>query len=132
VKNLRRRVEWEQLRSLCLYGAQKGPRKEGKIMAKFLFTYSGGNSSPDDMDAEMAAWEGWFGVLGEAIVDVGNPIAMSKVLAADGTVTEAVPESLSGYSLIEAADGHAALELAKGCPVLTAGGTVTVALTVEM
>ena len=79
-------------------------------MAKFLFTYSGGNSSPDDMDAEMAAWEGWFGGLGGAVVDVGNPITMSKVLAADGTVTEAAPGSLSGYSLIEAADGHAALE----------------------
>ncbi len=95
-------------------------------MAKFLFTYSGGT------DTEMAAWEGWFGELGEAIVDGGNPITMSKVVAADGTVTEAAAGALSGYSLIEAADGHAALELAKGCPALTSGGTVTVGLTVDM
>ncbi len=102
-------------------------------MAKFLFTYNGrGGSSAEDMDASMAAWGAWFGELGEAIVDVGNPVSTSKVLAADGTVTEGAADGLSGYSLVEAADGHAALELAKGCPVLTSGGTVTVSLTIDM
>ena len=102
-------------------------------MAKFLFTYSGGDdSSAEDMDAVMAAWGAWFSELGEAIVDVGNPVSKSEGLAADGTVTEATADGLSGYSLIEAADGHAALELAKGCPALTSGGTVTVSLTLDM
>lgn len=101
-------------------------------MAKFLYTYT----NPTDGDTEvtdeiMAAWGAWFGQLGEAIIDGGNPIATSKTLKADGTVTE-VTGAITGYTLVEAADGHAALEMAKGCPVLIAGGTVTVSLTVDM
>lgn len=102
-------------------------------MAKFLFTYTGGGgSSSEDMDAALAAWGAWFGELGAAIIDGGNPVAKSMVLASDGTVTEAGDEGISGYSLIEAADGEAALELAKGCPVLAIGGSVAVSLTIDM
>ena len=34
--------------------------------------------------------------------------------------------SLTGYSILEAADLKAALKLAEGCPVLMSGGTVDV------
>jgi hypothetical protein len=37
-----------------------------------------------------------------------------------------------GYSIIEAPDMDAAVELAKGCPILTAGGSIEVAETVDI
>ena len=44
-------------------------------MAKFVLAYRGG-SVPDteaEQQAAMEAWMGWFGSLGDAVVDGGNP-----------------------------------------------------------
>ena len=127
-------VEIESCRSLLLCKARNGLLEKGFGMAKFLFTYSGGGggNSPEEIEAVMAAWGAWFGELGDAVIDIGNPIAKTKVLAADGTITELGDEGPSGYSLIEAADGLVALEMAESCPGLKAGGTVSVSLTLEM
>ena len=55
----------------------------------------------------------------------------SATVTADGS-SDGGASSLTGYTIIAAADLDAATETAKGCPVLAAGGTVEVYETVEM
>jgi hypothetical protein len=80
----------------------------------------------EERNAQMAAWGGWFGALGPAVVDAGNPFAASATLGSDGAVSDGAPSGLGGYSVVAADNLAAATELAKGCPVLTGGGAVDV------
>ncbi len=103
-------------------------------MAKYVFTYSGGGPMPEDQaarDASMAAWEGWFGAMGAAVVDGGNPFGASTTVTAGG-VAEGSSSGVNGYSIVTAADLGAASEMAKGCPMLAFGGTVEVHEVFEM
>jgi len=97
-------------------------------MAKYLFAYTGG-ATPEteaEQQAVMAAWTNWFGEIGSAIADPGNPFGPSKAVAGSGAVSDGGPSGLTGYSLVTADSLDAAAELAKGCPVLTNGGAVEV------
>ncbi len=99
-------------------------------MSKFVFIYHGGGApepgtSPEDI---MAAWGNWFGSLGEAVIDGGNPFGDAKTVSPGGTASAGGGANpATGYSLVNAANLDAAVELAKGCPILSAGGTVEVA-----
>jgi len=96
-------------------------------MGKYVFAYKGGTmaDTPEAQEAAMNAWMGWFGELGAAVVDGGNPFAGSTAVLADGSVGTA-GAGLTGYSVVEAATLDVAASLAKGCPVLAAGGSVEV------
>jgi hypothetical protein len=96
-------------------------------MAKFVFVYSGGSMPEDEAarEAGMAAWGAWFGTLGAAVTDPGNPFGAASTVTADGVSTGAA-SGVSGYTIVDAADLGAAVELAKGCPILHHGGTVGV------
>jgi hypothetical protein len=97
-------------------------------MGNYVFAYLGGSmaATEGERNAAMAAWGTWFGQIGSAVVDAGNPFASSTSVASDGSVNGGARGGLSGYSVIEAASLEAAGELAKGCPVLGAGGSVDV------
>jgi hypothetical protein len=97
-------------------------------MGKYLLTYTGGAMAQTDEErqAVMAAWGTWFGTLGSAIVDPGNPCGESRSLGA------ASGGSLTGYTVLSADSLESATELAKGCPVLTDGGGVEVYETFEV
>lgn len=97
-------------------------------MAKFVFTYRGGSvpETEADQQAVMEAWMGWFGALGDKVVDGGAPFGPSMSRTADGSPSDGAPSGLTGYSIVEAADLAQATELAGGCPVLTDGGSVDV------
>ena len=103
-------------------------------MAKFVLTYTGGTApeTPEEGEAVMAAWMSWFGELGASVIDGGNPFAEAKTVNSDGSVSEGGSSSLGGYSIIDAADLDAAARLAKGCPVLSAGGFVDVYTAMDM
>lgn len=97
-------------------------------MANYVLTYTGGGMAQTDAEREaaMAAWGTWFGTLGPAIVDAGNPFGPSKSVSADGAVNDLGRSALTGYSVLSADGLDAATELAKGCPVLANGGAVEV------
>ena len=97
-------------------------------MGNYLLAYRGGSmaETQEERDAAMAAWGAWFGQLGGAIVDAGNPFAGSSSVANDGAVSDGAGSGLSGYSVLQADSLAAATELAKGSPVLAAGGSVDV------
>jgi hypothetical protein len=94
-------------------------------MAKYVLAYTGG-STPEteaEQQAVMAAWTGWFQSLGQAVADPGNPFGPSRAV---GSVGDGGPSRLTGYSILTADSLDAAADLAKGCPVLAAGGGVEV------
>ena len=99
-------------------------------MANFLLTFHGGSMPETDeaQDQVMKAWTDWFGALGDALVDGGNPISHSKAISPDGSVMDAATAP-TGYSIIKAGDLDGAVALAKGCPVLADGAVVLVSET---
>ena len=104
-------------------------------MAKYLFVYHGGKNP--ESEAEVAevldSWGAWFGSMGTAVVDGGNPVGMSSTVNEDGSVTDnGGSNPATGYSLIEAPDLDDALAKARGCPILSAGGTVELAEAIDM
>ena len=98
-------------------------------MAKYMFVYSGGNGvSADEAErnAQYARWGQWFGELGSAIVDGGAATGTAKTVGPGGSVSDGGSRGLTGYSIVSADSLDAAVELAKGCPVLEIGGAVDV------
>lgn len=99
-------------------------------MTNYLLLYSGGKRPETEAEqkAVLQAWTAWFGQLGQALVDGGNPTTpMAKTIASDGTVSDGAMGMMpSGYSIIQADSLNAAVKLAKGCPVLQGGGKVSV------
>jgi hypothetical protein len=103
-------------------------------MTNYLLAYKGGGMAQTDAEREaaMAAWGEWFGTLGPAIIDAGNPFGPSATVAADGSLTGSGASSLTGYTVLGANSLAEAGELAKGCPVLAAGGSVEVYETIDV
>lgn len=96
-------------------------------MTKFVYAYVGGAmaSTPEELQAQMQKWEAWFGTLGGAVSDEGNPFGASATVKDGGSVGGGASR-LGGYSIIEAASLEDATAKAGGCPVLESGGTVEV------
>ena len=104
-------------------------------MAKYLFVYHGGSKpeTEDEIAKVMDAWGQWFGSMGSAVLDGGNPVGMSSTVQSDGSVVDnGGANPVSGYSLVEAADMDDALAKAKGCPIRDVGGSVEVAEAFDM
>ncbi len=98
-------------------------------MGKYVLAYRGGGGAPDGPpdEAEMAKWFGWFGSLGEAVVDGGNPFLQSRTLGGS-----APADGLTGFSVISADNLDDAAAKAAGCPVLGNGGQVDVYEALDM
>jgi hypothetical protein len=96
-------------------------------MANYLFIYKGGSmgATPEEQKAQMEAWGAWFGSLGAAVVDGGNPCGPSKTVASSGAVSDG-GSGIGGYSVVKADTLDAAAGMAKGCPLLKVGGNVEV------
>jgi hypothetical protein len=99
-------------------------------MANFVLLYSGG-SMPETQAEQaqvMEAWGAWFGKIGSALVDGGNPFTpVAKTIDKNGKVSDGPVGTLAtGYSIIKADSLNAAVDLAKGCPVFLGGGQISV------
>jgi hypothetical protein len=100
-------------------------------MTNFVLLYNGGSampSTPAEQKAILDDWNAWYSKLGSGVIDGGNPFTpVAKTIAPDGKVS-AVPSSsmASGYTVIKANSLDEAVSLARGCPVLKAGGKVSV------
>jgi hypothetical protein len=97
-------------------------------MSKFVFIYHGGKpgATQEEQDKIMAAWGKWFGELGDALVDGGNPFGAPKVVTAHSVSDEVKGQPASGFSIIDAKNQAAAAELAKDCPMLADSPSSTV------
>lgn len=104
-------------------------------MPDFIFAYHGGKTpeTPEEGAEVMAAWQVWFGAMGDAVVIPGNPVGLSKTVSAAGVADNGGANPLSGYTVVRAADIGAATDMARGCPMVVSGnGTVEVAEIIEM
>jgi hypothetical protein len=59
-------------------------------VANYVLVFKGGGMAETEAEqqAVMAAWGEWYGKLGQAVVDGGNPFGPSKSVASDGTVSD--------------------------------------------
>ena len=82
-------------------------------MAKFVLLYHGGSPPADDgaKDRMMAAWGQWMEGLGDALVEGGNPLGPPRSIGGEAG------DPANGYSIIEASDHEAAMQLAGGNPM---------------
>jgi hypothetical protein len=105
-------------------------------MSEFTFLYRGGErpASAEQTQQSMQKWIAWFQELGAngQLKDRGQPlegggkvVKGSQKIVTDGPYAEA-KDLVGGFSLIEAKDLAQAVEIAKGCPILAAGGSVEV------
>jgi hypothetical protein len=104
-------------------------------MVNYLFAYHGGGMAETEQEQKqvMADWGKWYEELGAAIVDGGNPVGRTMMIATDGSTTEGGgADPVTGYTVISADDMDAAVEMAKGCPHLKSGGTVEVGETFDV
>ena len=90
-------------------------------MAEFIFTYRTPVEYTLGTPDGIAAWTAWFQGMGSQLRDLGKPVFNRATV---GDSADGVP--LGGYSLVTAQNLDEALTLAKGCPILAAGGGVEV------
>lgn len=98
-------------------------------MGKYVLVYQGGTMAESEaaQQAAMAAWGAWFGSLGGAVVDGGAPFGAGAAVGGGASRT-----GLTGYSILEAADLDAAVDMARGCPIVADGGSVDVYETIDV
>jgi len=103
-------------------------------MPHYIFAFHGG-ARPETKEEGMkvmAAWQAWMTDIGDSIVDMGNPVGMSKTVSANGIADDGGSNPLSGYTVVSADDIDGATKLASGCPIVESGGSVEVAELMSM
>ena len=92
-------------------------------MPNYMFAYHGGKK-PDTPEAGaqmMADWKAWVEGLGDAAVNPGTPLGMSKTVSATGVSDDGGSNPLTGFSVVSADSMEAALDIAKACPFVSHG-----------
>lgn len=103
-------------------------------MPKFVFAYHGGPKSmtAEEGRAHMKNWKAWMDGLGSAVVDRGLAVGKSHTAGPDGISRDGGSNPLEGFTVVEAANMEAALEMAKRSPHVAIGGTIEVAPALDM
>jgi hypothetical protein len=104
-------------------------------MTKFVLVYTGGGmpESEEEQAAVLAEWGAWYGGLGDAIMDPGNPFVASKSISSAGESDGSVGSPpATGYSVISADSLDDAVALTANHPHIKFGGQVSVFETIEM
>lgn len=103
-------------------------------MPNFMIAYFGGEqpASKEEGMAHMEKWKAWVESLGDAIVNPGTPLPVSKIVTADSVKNDNDPNSMKGFAVVKAASIEAAVEIAKSDPFLEMGGTIRVSQMMEM
>ena len=94
-------------------------------MAKYLILYRSpmtaaeqmAQSTPEQAQAGMDAWNAWAGKAGTAVVDLGSP---TQVVESGGDQGDPI----GGYSILEAESPEALAAVLEGHPHTAMGGTI--------
>jgi hypothetical protein len=99
-------------------------------MANYLLLYSGGSMPQTEAEQKeiVNEWMAWFGKLGNSLVDAGSPFTpLAKSITSDGKVNNGPTGTMaSRYSIIKADSLDAAVAMARDCPVLKGGSSISV------
>ena len=103
-------------------------------MQNFMIAYYGGNqpSSKEEGMAHMEKWKSWVEGLGDAVVNPGTPLPVSKIVTSSSVEDDSNPNSMKGFAVVKAESIEAAIEIAKSDPFLENGGTIRVSQMMEM
>lgn len=103
-------------------------------MPKFLLIYHGKPDiqSPEDGANHMVAWKAWNAGMGDAVVDPGLPVGLSKTITANGVEDHGGANPASGMTVLQANSMEEAIALAKGCPHLSGTGTIEIAEALDL
>ncbi|GHN01211.1 hypothetical protein WSM22_27000 [Cytophagales bacterium WSM2-2] len=89
--------------------------------------------SPEQLQKMTKPWMDWIGSIAaqNKLVNRGNRLdTIGSVVKPNNVVTNGpyveLKEALGGYTVVKCASLEDATELAKGCPILTVGGSVEV------
>lgn len=109
------------------------------LMNEFLLIFRRENTgpesvlSPEQLQAMMKPWQDWIGSIAaqNKLVTAGNRLApQGKVIKPGQVITDGpyveIKEAIGGYTIVKTDTLEEAAELAKGCPILMAGGNVEV------
>lgn len=102
-------------------------------MKKFILAYYGqpNFTSAEEAKEHQALWMRWAEELGDAIVNPGTPAKPGKVVTKDAeTDTEA--DAFNGYTIVQAETLEEAVGIARKCPFVVDGGTMSVHEAVDM
>jgi hypothetical protein len=107
-------------------------------MAAFMFLFRGdrarGDDSPEQLQRQTQKWLTWFEGLktagiykgqGAPLEPGGRVMRGARKTVSDGPYAEA-KDLVGGYAIVEARDLEAAVEIARGCPILEKDGAVEV------
>jgi hypothetical protein len=75
--------------------------------------------SEEQGKAVMEKWQQWMGKIGDALVDIGQPMANGTAVVDDGSTGQ--PTLLNGYTIIQAENMDNAKSLVEGHPFLSEG-----------
>ena len=102
-------------------------------MPKFIFAYHCQKpvEPPDFSEDIMQKWSRWMNNLGAAVIDPGYPIGKSKTVHHDRVTDDGGANPLEGFTIVEASDINAAIDMAKDCPHLEIG-TIEVAPVIDL
>lgn len=106
-------------------------------MKEFLFLYRTDynqmqQATPEQMQASLQKWMDWLGSIAaqNKLIDKGHRLQDSGKVIKNDLVTNGpyvdIKESVGGYSFVKAESYDDAVEIAKGCPIHSAGGSVEV------
>lgn len=105
-------------------------------MSNYILAYHNADmkkpETPEEGAKLMGKWKAWVDDLGDAMVNPGTPLGVSKTVSSNGVTDDGGSNPLSGYSILKADSLDAALEVAKGSPHVEFGGTIEVAEIMEM
>lgn len=105
-------------------------------MAEYLYLFRGGElprNSPDHMQRHMEQWRNWIAALakqgkfkaGDPLEEDGRTLTGKGKSVTDGPYAEA-KDLVGGYLIVTASSLDDATEMARGCPILEANGSVEV------
>jgi hypothetical protein len=108
-------------------------------MSSFMYLFRSNpevfrSMSPEQMQQTIKKWMDWkdalekdghIAQLGERLDAAGKVVRGKAKAVTDGPYVE-IKDFIQGYMIVTANDVDAALELAKGCPILESDGTVEI------
>lgn len=103
-------------------------------MPSFMIAYHGGSQpkSKEEGAAQMEKWKNWVRNLGDAVVNPGTPLPISKLVTARDIKDDNDLNSMKGFAIVRAENMDAAIRIAQADPFLATGGTIRVSQMMEI
>jgi hypothetical protein len=97
-------------------------------MTRYVVTYHGGGMPTDDKGRQeaMAAFATWVQQTGKALIDPGAPLGPAKTVSSSSVKDGPASGPFGGYSVIEAEDIDAAVNLVAKHPFVERGGSLQI------